>query len=500
MRRPAVLVVLDGWGEAPPGPGNAVSLAETPVWDQLMARCPHAHLRTDGEAVGLSPGQMGNSNVGHLNLGAGRVVYQDLVRIDRAIAGGEFQTNPVLLELLRGAQRVHLLGLVSDGGVHSHLRHLLALLDLARNLGTPRVFVHSFLDGRDVPPRSAGRYLEELERHLAAVGNAATATVMGRYWAMDRDRRWDRTRRAWQAMVAGEGHRAATAAQALEQAYARGENDEFVEPTVVDPAGVVRPGDAVFCFNFRADRARQITQAFTDPAFAGFPREFIEVRYASMTRYDETFTVPYAFAPIAVRNGLGEVWSKAGLRQLRIAETEKYAHVTYFFNGGEEEPYPGEERVLVPSPKVATYDLQPQMSAPQVTQEAVARIRSGRYDAVVLNYANADMVGHTGVLEAAVQAVETVDQSLGRLLAAVEDQGGFALICADHGNIERMREADGTPHTAHTTNPVPLVLVGGPPGAGLADGILADVAPTLLGLEELAVPPEMTGKSLLRGT
>ena len=338
MRRPAVLVVLDGWGEMPPGPGNAISLAETPVWDQLMARCPHAHLRTDGEAVGLSPGQMGNSNVGHLNLGAGRVVYQDLVRIDRAIAGGEFQTNPVVLELLRGAERVHLLGLVSDGGVHSHLRHLLALLDLARNRGTPRVFVHSFLDGRDVPPRSAGRYLEELEGHLAAVGNAATATVMGRYWAMDRDRRWDRTRRAWQAMVAGEGHRAATAAQALEQAYARGENDEFVEPTVVDPVGTVRPGDAVFCFNFRADRARQITQAFIDPAFAGFPREFIEVRYASMTRYDETFTAPYAFAPIAVRNGLGEVWSKAGLRQLRIAETEKYAHVTYFFNGGEEEP------------------------------------------------------------------------------------------------------------------------------------------------------------------
>ncbi|MCL6580266.1 MAG: 2,3-bisphosphoglycerate-independent phosphoglycerate mutase [Firmicutes bacterium] len=530
-RRPVALVVLDGWGLAPPGPGNAVALARTPNLDRWALRHPCAVLGAAGEAVGLTEGQMGNSNVGHLNLGAGRVVYQDLARINRALAVGSFRTNPVLVETVRhGAEpgrRLHLMGLVSPGGVHSHQRHLYGLLELARDLGARDVVVHAFLDGRDVPPQSAKEYLAELEEVMAQLGVGRVSTVAGRYWAMDRDRRWDRTERAYRALVAGEGFRAASSIQAVDEAYARGETDEFVAPTVIVGDGRVRPGDAVIFFNFRPDRARQLTRAFVFPDFDAFERPggHLDLRFATMTVYDATFPVPVAFPPEAVRNTLGEVVSKAGLRQLRIAETEKYAHVTYFFSGGEERPFPGEDRCLIPSPKVTTYDRKPEMSAPAVASEAVERIESGVYDLIVLNFANADMVGHTGDFSAAVKAIEAVDRAAGRVVRATLKQGGVALVLSDHGNAEQMLDGEtGQPHTAHTTSPVPLVLVGSGEwerapasgeGAGSApsphglpahhpwvrrepDGILADVAPTVLELLGLPQPPEMTGSSLLR--
>lgn len=548
-RRLVALVVLDGWGLAPPGPGNAVALARTPNLDRWALRHPCAVLGAAGEAVGLTEGQMGNSNVGHLNLGAGRVVYQDLARINRALATGSFRKNPVLVETVRhGAEpgrRLHLIGLVSPGGVHSHQRHLYGLLELARDLGARDVAVHAFLDGRDVPPQSAKEYLAELEEVMARLGVGRVATVAGRYWAMDRDRRWDRTERAYRALVAGEGCRAASALEAVDEAYARGETDEFVAPTVIarggpsGDAGVrpgearvspgdtrVRPGDAVIFFNFRPDRARQLTRAFVFADFDAFERPggHLDLCFATMTVYDATFPVPAAFPPEDVRRTLGELVSEAGLRQLRIAETEKYAHVTYFFSGGREQPFPGEDRVLVPSPKVTTYDLCPEMSAPEVAAEGARRVASGAYDFIVLNLANPDMVGHTGNLEAAVKALEAVDRAAGVFVGAVTATGGLALVLSDHGNAEKMvDEETGQPHTAHTTSPVPLVLVGrgewerapapgggagsapGPNGLGAhhpwarrePDGILADVAPTVLELLGLARPPEMTGSSLL---
>jgi 2,3-bisphosphoglycerate-independent phosphoglycerate mutase len=492
-RSPVGLIILDGLGLSDRRQGNAWALADTPNLDRWWGRVPSSRLLASGEAVGLAPGQMGDSNVGHLNLGAGRVVVQDVLRISRAIASGEFFDNPVLVEACEPGRVVHLVGLVSDGGVHSHQDHLDALLELARRRKVARVAVHAILDGRDVAPESAGRFLDRLERALLGIGGIAS--VMGRYWAMDRDGRWDRLRAAYAAMVLGQGRRAASARVALADGYARGETDEFLTPTVIQGTGMA-PTESVICFNFRADRARQLSRALADPDFPSFPREGGPRRLTTMTLYDELLPLPHAFAPLPrPAHGLGEWVSKLGLSQLRIAETEKYAHVTYFFSGGRETPYPGERRVLIPSPRVATYDLQPEMSAREVTDAALEEVRRDPPAVVILNYANPDMVGHTGILPAAVRAVETVDACIGRIVPAFR----AALIVADHGNAEQMLDpTTGGPYTAHTSNPVPAMLLDDTgPAAVLADGILADVAPTLLELMGLPVPPEMTGRSLL---
>ncbi|HEU4724012.1 MAG TPA: 2,3-bisphosphoglycerate-independent phosphoglycerate mutase [Candidatus Eisenbacteria bacterium] len=497
------LVILDGWGLRASREGNAVALARTPVMNALAARYPLATLTTCGEAVGLPDGQMGNSEVGHLNLGAGRIVYQDLTRIDRAVADGSLARNEVFRAALARAKargRIHFVGLLSPGGVHSHEKHAQAMIRIASEAGVARPILHAILDGRDTAPKSARASLESTEALLRAHGGAI-ATVSGRFYAMDRDKRWERTERAYRAMVGGAGETAPSPVAALEQAYARGEGDEFVLPTVIDGAGGrIERGDVVVAFNFRPDRMRQLSRAFGDPAFDGFARPEwpLELDYACMTSYDDTFAFPVLFTDEPLRRTIGEVVSAAGIRQLRIAETEKYAHVTYFFNGSGETPFPGEERALVPSPRVATYDLRPEMSAREVTDEAVRRLSTPDFGFFVLNYANADMVGHTGVIPAAVTAVETVDECLGRLLAAVEARGGLALVTADHGNAEQMiDETSGEPHTAHTLNPVPVLIAGGAPRR-LGSGILADVAPTLLELLEIEAPPEMTGRSLLQ--
>jgi len=505
--RPVVLVILDGWGVSPHREGNAIALAATPHMTRYWQEFPHTLLQAAGTAVGLPEGQMGNSEVGHLNIGAGRVVYQDLTRINLAIADGSFFRNPVLakaMEKVGNGSSLHLMGLLSDGGVHSHIDHLEALLRMAAGHGLQRVFVHAFLDGRDVPPANARIYIEELEKTALALGCGQIATVMGRYWAMDRDRRWERVEKAWAAMVEGQGPTAGTALAALEAAYARGETDEFVQPTVIVDAGVprarIREGDAVIFFNFRPDRARQITRSLVDPAFTGFARPvFPRVHFVCFTEYDPAIDAPVAFGPEKLVHTLGGVLAAAGKKQLRLAETEKYAHVTFFFNGGEEQPNPGEERLLVPSPKVPTYDFKPEMSAPEVTDAFLERIAWDRYDCIVMNYANSDMVGHTGVLDAAVAAVEAVDEGVGRVVEATLRRGGAVLVTADHGNAEEMREPDGAIHTAHTTNPVPFILVSLEyRGARLRDGgILADVAPTLLQIMGIPKPAEMTGTSLL---
>ncbi|MGH7725811.1 MAG: 2,3-bisphosphoglycerate-independent phosphoglycerate mutase [Candidatus Eiseniibacteriota bacterium] len=510
-RRPLVLCVLDGFGLAPPGPWNAIALANTPHWDRWWAECPHASLSASGEDVGLPDRLMGNSEVGHLNLGAGRIVDQPIMRITRAIRDGSFFDNPALAAAcahVRGSGgALHLLGLISDGGVHSHLEHVAGFLELARRHGVGRVFVHAFLDGRDTPPTSAPAFLARLEQLLRDAGTGRIATVSGRYYAMDRDRRWERVERAWRALVLGEGERARSAAAAVEAAHARGTTDEFVEPTVIEDAGgspvaVIGDGDAVVHMNFRPDRARQLTYALTEPDFEDFerPRTPRNVYYACLTRYDEKLDLPVAFPPEEIFETLGDLFGDWGLRQLRIAETEKYAHVTYFFSGGREEPVAGEERCLVPSAKVATYDLLPSMSAPGVTDEVVRRLGRDELDLVVLNYANADMVGHTGVLDATVHAVETLDGCLGRVEAAVRERNGILFVTADHGNAEQMwDETTRQPHTAHTTNRVPFVVIGaGEALRGLDEGILADVAPTLLDLAGLPVPAAMTGRSLVR--
>jgi 2,3-bisphosphoglycerate-independent phosphoglycerate mutase len=497
------LVILDGWGLYPGREGNAVRLARTPVMDRLLATYPNATLITCGEAVGLPAGQMGNSEVGHLNLGAGRIVYQDLTRIDKAVADGSIGKNRVLqaaFERARQKGTLHFIGLLSPGGVHSHEHHLHAMLRLAAESGVKRTRVHAFLDGRDTPPRSAMKSIEATEAVLHAIPGGAIATVSGRFFAMDRDKRWDRTEKAYRAMVLGEGRAARSASKALEDAYARGENDEFVEPTVIEGAdGSIRDGDTIVAINFRPDRMRQISRALADPAFQEFPRPWKpgDLHYVTMTEYDETYPYPVIFTDEPLKRTLGEIVSEAGIRQLRIAETEKYAHVTYFFNGSEETPFSQEDRVLIPSPKVSTYDQKPEMSAVEVTDELERRLAGGAYGFFVLNFANADMVGHTGVLEAAVRAVETVDACLGRVLAAVGRLGGVALVTADHGNAEQMLDpTTGGPHTAHTLNPVPVLVAGGEPHP-LRSGILADVAPTILRLLDLAAPPEMTGKDLL---
>jgi 2,3-bisphosphoglycerate-independent phosphoglycerate mutase len=505
IHRPVVLVVLDGWGLAPDGPGNAVSLARTPVFDGLLATYPHGVLDASGEAVGLPPGQMGNSEVGHLNIGAGRVVYQDLTRISRAVEDGSFFTNRVLVQACDKAagrgSRLHLLGLVSDGGVHSDLGHLKACLDLASRRGVGDVVVHAFLDGRDTPPRSARTYLADIQAHLRAGGRGRFGTVSGRYYAMDRDTRWDRVKLAYDAMVHGQGFYAADAEAAVTAAYARGETDEFVRPTVVAPEhdSRVRDGDVCLFFNFRPDRARELTRAFIETDFDGFDRGSHPpaVDFVTMTQYKKEFPLPVAFAPEHPQHVLADVLAGHGLRQLHIAETEKYAHVTFFFNGGVEKAVEGEERVLVPSPRdVPTYDHKPEMSAPGVTDELVARLQAGTFDFVVVNYANADMVGHTGDIAAAVAAVETVDACLGRVVAAALADGGACLITADHGNSDAMLEPDGSPNTAHSTNLVPFVATVG--GVTVRDGgRLCDLAPTVLALLGLAQPAEMTGASLL---
>jgi 2,3-bisphosphoglycerate-independent phosphoglycerate mutase len=496
--------VVDGWGLSDSSRGNALKLAACPVFSSLLREWPHCRLAADGEAVGLQPGQMGDSNVGHLNLGAGRVVYQDLVRINRAVRSGEILKNEALLLAMRHAAshggRLHLMGLVSDGGVHSHIDHLAALLDMAKANGIGDLAVHCFMDGRDTPPTSGEAYIVGLESHMARVGIGRIASVSGRYYAMDRDKRWERTKAAFDAIVHGRGRTAPSALDAVRDSYSVGETDEFIKPTVIDPPGV-RPGDAVIFFNFRADRARQLTHALVDEVFKPFDRGgYVRVPVTCMTQYEEGMEVPVAFPPQYLKNTFGEVVSRRGLKQLRLAETEKYAHVTFFFNGMEERPFEGEERILVPSPKVATYDLKPEMSAPEVTEAAIREIRSGRHDVIIMNYANLDMVGHTGCLDAAVAAVEAVDRCVGRVLAEVLAAGGSAIVCSDHGNAERMVDDEGGPHTAHTSNAVPCILVDDSKrGAALRDGTLADVAPTLLEILEIEKPPEMDGRSLMNG-
>ncbi|MGI8431629.1 MAG: 2,3-bisphosphoglycerate-independent phosphoglycerate mutase [Chthoniobacterales bacterium] len=507
MAEPVLLVIRDGWGINPGGHaareknGDATLLARTPFHDQLYRDYPTATLSASGADVGLPDGQMGNSEVGHLNLGAGRIVYQDLTRINKAIADGDLARNQILQQTLAQARtgRLHLLGLVSDGGVHSHLRHLIALAQTAKAAGVEQILVHAITDGRDASPTGGVTYLTTCAEQLAPTG-ARIITVVGRYFAMDRDRRWERTKLAWDALVLGRGEVCAdTPAAALQRHYGNGKTDEFMPALIFAEADEqrIRDGDTVIFFNFRADRARQLSQAFLLPGFDGFDREVTpQVHYVTLTEYDATYHCPVIFPPQTLEKILGEVVSAAGKKQLRIAETEKYPHVTYFFNGGVERPNEGEDRKIVPSPKVATYDLQPQMSAEQVTDEVLSRL--AEYDLIILNYANPDMVGHTGVVEAGVHAVETIDACVARLVPATLSFGGKLLLTADHGNCEQMRNADGSPNTAHTTNLVHLIYVA--PDAAkfrLTNGILADIAPTLLFLLGLPQPAEMTGHNLL---
>ncbi len=507
MLKPVILIIRDGWGINPNGRakreenGNATLLASTPFHDQLYRDYPCGKLSASGLDVGLPEGQMGNSEVGHLNLGAGRIVYQDLTRINKAIAEGELTRNPVAQEAFAKARgrRVHFLGLVSDGGVHSHYRHLIALAEAAHAAGVTEIFVHAFTDGRDTSPTGGAKFLEDCAAGLAKSG-AKIVTVIGRYFAMDRDRRWDRTKKAWDAIVLGRGEICKESPGAAVRAkYAAGTTDEFLPPLIFDCPTQQRvgDGDTVFFFNFRADRARQLSQAFLVKDFDGFEREvWPQVNYVTLTQYDATYRSPFIFAPAELRKILGEVVSAAGKTQLRIAETEKYPHVTYFFNGGIERAFPGEERKIVPSPKVATYDLKPEMSAREVTEEVLARVK--QFDLIILNFANPDMVGHTGVVPAGVKAVETIDECLSRIVPAILDLGGACLITADHGNCELMRNPNGSPNTAHTTNLVHFVYVAEDAKSfRVEDGILADVAPTLLFLLGLPQPKEMTGRSLL---
>ena len=499
-KTPTTLIIMDGFGLAPAAADNAVSLANTPVLDKLFREYAHTTLSASGLDVGLPAGQMGNSEVGHTNIGGGRVVFQDLPRISRAIEDGSFfkneAYNKAMDDCLKNDSSLHLYGLLSDGGVHSHIEHLFALLQMAKDKGLTKVYVHCFLDGRDVSPTSGKGFVQELQDKCAQIGVGKIATVMGRYYAMDRDKRWERVQMAYDAMVYGEGHHSSDPVAAVAESYANGVTDEFVEPVVIDPDGTISDNDSIIFFNYRPDRAREITRAIVDPDFDGFAREFFPTTYVCNTEYDASMpNVLVAWPRIAVKNGLGEYLSSMGMTQLRIAETEKYAHVTFFFNGGVEKQYPGEDRVLVPSPKVATYDLQPEMSAFEVCDKCVERIESGAYDVIILNFANCDMVGHTGVLEAAVKAVETVDTCVGRVVDATLKMGGIAMVTADHGNAEDMKQPDGSPMTAHTTNLVPFILCGA--GTELRPGRLADIAPTILDVMGLACPEEMDGKTLI---
>ena len=500
-KTPTTLIIMDGFGLRKDPEGNAVAAAATPHLDQFFQEYAHTELSASGLDVGLPEGQMGNSEVGHTNIGAGRVVFQDLPRISKSIQDGTFFENPAYIHAMDACREhdsaLHLMGLLSDGGVHSHLDHLFALMKMARDLGLEKVYIHAFLDGRDVSPTSGADFVARTVEKCRELGVGKIATVMGRFYAMDRDKRWDRVEAAYDAMVYGEGAAVnPVPVAAVKDAYANGITDEFVEPVICDPDGTVSDNDSVIFFNFRPDRAREITRAFVDPEFTGFTRQYFPVTFVCTTEYDATMpNVEVAYPRLSVRNGLGEYLSSMGLTQLRIAETEKYAHVTFFFNGGVETQFPGEDRVLVPSPKVATYDLQPEMSAREVADKCVERIESGAYDVIILNFANCDMVGHTGVFDAAVKAVETVDECVGRVVDATMKMGGIAMITADHGNAEVMTQPDGSPMTAHTTNPVPFILCGA--GTELRRGRLADIAPTILDVMGLAVPEEMDGRTLI---
>ena len=508
-KKPTVLMILDGYGLNDRVEGNAIKQANTPVMDKLMAEYPYVKGLASGMAVGLPEGQMGNSEVGHLNMGAGRIVYQELTRITKEIQDGDFFKNEALLHAVKNAKEngsaLHLFGLLSDGGVHSHITHLFGLLELAKKEGLEKVYVHCFLDGRDTPPQSGKGYVQELTDKLAELGVGKIATVMGRYYAMDRDNRWDRVERAYNAITKGLGVSAESGVAAVQNSYNNGKNDEFVEPAVVmengKPVATVQDGDSVIFFNFRPDRAREITRAFCCDDFDGFAREKrIQTTYVCFTDYDETIpNKEVAFHKVAITNTFGEFLAAHGLKQARIAETEKYAHVTFFFNGGVEEPNEGEDRILVKSPKVATYDLKPEMSAPEVCEKLVGAIKSQKYDVIIINFANPDMVGHTGVQKAAIQAIEVVDGCVGKAVDAIKVVNGQLFICADHGNAEQLIDYEtGEPFTAHTTNPVPFILVNADPSYTLREGgCLADIAPTLIELMGMEQPKEMTGKSLL---
>ena len=502
-KRPVLLCIMDGFGKNESTYGNAIAAAKKPNLDKIVSENPMTFIGASGLDVGLPDGQMGNSEVGHTNIGAGRVVYQELTRITKSIQDGDFFTNEALVGAMENCKKnssaLHLMGLMSDGGVHSHNTHLYGIMELAKRSGVDKVYIHCFMDGRDVPPTSGKDYLAELYKKCDEIGVGEIATVMGRYYAMDRDNRWERVVKAYKAMTEGEGVKFDCACKMMEESYANDVTDEFIVPAVSEKAVPVKDNDSIVFFNFRPDRAREITRAFVDPAFSGFEREQLKgLYYVCMTQYDATMpNVHVAFKPETLENTFGEYISDKGLKQLRIAETEKYAHVTFFFNGGVEKQYPGEDRILVKSPAVATYDLQPEMSAYEVTDKLLAAIDSDKYDAIILNYANCDMVGHTGVFDAAVKAVEAVDTCVGKIVDAVAAKGGVTLITADHGNADKMSEADGSPFTAHTTNPVPFIVVGYP--CELREGgRLCDIAPTMLKIMGLEQPKEMTGVSIIK--
>lgn len=502
-KRPVLLCIMDGFGKNESTYGNAIAAAKKPNLDKIVSENPMTFIGASGLDVGLPDGQMGNSEVGHTNIGAGRVVYQELTRITKSIQDGDFFTNEALVGAMENCKKnssaLHLMGLMSDGGVHSHNTHLYGIMELAKRSGVDKVYIHCFMDGRDVPPTSGKDYLAELYEKCDEIGVGEIATVMGRYYAMDRDNRWERVVKAYKAMTEGEGVKFDCACKMMEESYANDVTDEFIVPAVSEKAVPVKDNDSIVFFNFRPDRAREITRAFVDPAFSGFEREQLKgLYYVCMTQYDATMpNVHVAFKPESLENTFGEYISDKGLKQLRIAETEKYAHVTFFFNGGVEKQYPGEDRILVKSPAVATYDLQPEMSAYEVTDKLLAAIDSDKYDAIILNYANCDMVGHTGVFDAAVKAVEAVDTCVGKIVDAVAAKGGVTLITADHGNADKMYEANGSPFTAHTTNPVPFIVVGYP--CELREGgRLCDIAPTMLKIMGLEQPKEMTGVSIIK--
>ena len=508
-KKPVVLMVLDGYGLNDKTEGNAIAMANTPVMDKLMKECPFVPGNASGMAVGLPDGQMGNSEVGHMNIGAGRIIYQDLTSITKAIEDGDFFENEAMLEAINNCKKnnsdLHLWGLLSDGGVHSHNTHVYGILELCKKEGLDRVYVHPFLDGRDTPPASGKDYVAELVEKMKEIGVGKVASLSGRYYAMDRDNRWDRVEKAYASLVYGEGETAADPVQAMEDSYAKEVTDEFVLPTVImendKPVSLVKPNDSVIFYNFRPDRARELTRAFCDDEFTGFERKNgrMPLTYVCFKDYDESIPNKLvAFKKQTIENTLGEYLAKMGKKQLRLAETEKYAHVTFFFNGGVEEPNQDEDRTLVKSPSVATYDLQPEMSAPEVGEKLDAAITSGEYDVIIINFANPDMVGHTGVIEAAIKAVERIDACVGSAVEAVKKVDGAMFICADHGNAEKMIDYEtGEPHTAHTTNPVPFILVNYGDVKLREGGCLADIAPTLLEIMELPQPAEMTGKSLI---
>lgn len=503
MKKTIALIIMDGFGNGEKNQGNAIYMAKTPNIDRLFAENPLTEIGASGLDVGLPDGQMGNSEVGHTNIGAGRIVYQELTRITKSVNDGDFFENEAFLKAIKNVREnnstLHILGLLSDGGVHSHNTHLYALLKLAKGQGIKSVYVHAFLDGRDVPPSSGVSYVEQCNEQMKLIGVGKIATVMGRYYAMDRDNRWDRVEKAYAAMVYGEGNRASDAVSAVRASYDEGVTDEFVVPTVCERNATVGANDSVIFFNFRPDRAREITRCFVDPEFSGFERRngLFPLTYVCMTQYDVTMpNVQIAFKPESLKNTMGEYISGKGMAQLRIAETEKYAHVTFFYNGGVEKTYAGEDRILVNSPKVATYDMQPEMSAYEVADKCVKSIESEKYDMIILNFANCDMVGHTGVTEAAIKAVEAVDDCVGRVTDAIARIGGVSIITADHGNADKMVGEDGQPFTAHTTNPVPFCVVGYPCKLRRG-GVLADIAPTMLDIMGLEQPKEMTGKSII---